>query len=164
MQGLSSVLSIDQVSHGSSGERKESYCHTSAPFVSPSALSFLPSVLGSVLVWDGPWSFLPAQLGDFWERGKATLGGGALNGQQGLYPPLHVMLPSGWFPLAPVTAVSWVLSFLPWARWVLRWTGEPGALRLTAWPICCPCRRSFPSWLCPPRWPRASRSWTPTPA
>lgn len=27
-----------------------------------------------------------------------------------------------------------------------------------------PCRRSFPSWLCPPRWPRASRSWTLIPA
>ena len=27
-----------------------------------------------------------------------------------------------------------------------------------------PCRRSFPSWLCPPRWPRVSRSWTPIPA
>lgn len=29
---------------------------------------------------------------------------------------------------------------------------------------CPSCRRSFLSWLCPPRWPRASRSWTLIPA
>ncbi|XP_032500287.1 SH3 domain-binding protein 1 isoform X1 [Phocoena sinus] len=42
-------------------------------------------------------------------------------------------------------------------------SGRAHALTLTAGPAL-PCRRSFPSWLCPPRWPRASRSWTPIPA
>lgn len=74
-------------------------------------------------------------------------------------------------PLPPKT-VAILASLLPCPYSVPQWGSIPEELSTCLGGVegdpagahsqACPsCRRSSPSWLCPPRWPRASRSWTP---
>lgn len=149
------------------------------PTVSPWASS-LPSVLG-FLACEGTWPFLPAQLIGFWEGKRAPqVGWGQGTGPQGeVTPPGLVIIRS---PLLPKT-VALPASLFPCPHPVLRWGSvsppplppeKPalclggvvgGSLGAPAHSPPCPsCRRSSPSWLCPPQWPRASRSWTLIPA
>lgn len=113
-------------------------------------------------------SFRPDQVAS--GRGKGDPRGvGALYMVPGIGHPspcLVIIL----LPLSPVT-VDLLGSLLPCPHPVPWWgsalkgpavgsgrmKGGPLGTRAHSW-SCPPCRRNFRSWLCPPQWPRASRS------